>query len=97
MNKDRCQELIDKILRRSKVILDGLLQVATSSNQDRLKDVEHKLNEYKECVLTRKASLPLFFDLTQPSKPPCTNPRVVEETHVERFIRSNHQSILEIR
>jgi hypothetical protein len=36
------QELIDKILRRAKVILDGLLQVASSPNRDQLKDMEGK-------------------------------------------------------
>ena len=46
--KDRSQELIDKILRRSKVILDGLLRVASSPNRDQLKDIEGKLKDYNE-------------------------------------------------
>jgi hypothetical protein len=46
MAKDRSEELIDKILRRSKVILDGLLRVAKSSNMEQLKDVEGRLKDY---------------------------------------------------
>ena len=49
MAKDRSQELIDKILRRSKVILDGLLRVANSSNIEQLKDIEGRLNDYNKC------------------------------------------------
>ena len=48
MEKDRSQELIDKILRRSKVILDGLLRVVLSPNRDQLKDIEGKLKDYNE-------------------------------------------------
>ena len=48
MAKDRSEELIDKILRRSKVILDGLLRVAKSLNTEQLKDVEGKLQDYKK-------------------------------------------------
>jgi hypothetical protein len=48
MAKDRSQELIDKILRRSKVILDGLLRVANSSNMEQLKDIEGRLNDYNK-------------------------------------------------
>ena len=44
--KDRAKELIDKILRRSKVILDGLFRVAVSPNTDQLKNVEGRLIEY---------------------------------------------------
>ena len=46
--KDRSQELIDKILRRSKVILDGLLRIASLPNRDILKDIERKLKDYNE-------------------------------------------------
>jgi hypothetical protein len=46
MAKDRSEELIDKILRRSKVILDGLLRIAKSSNMEQLKDVEGRLKDY---------------------------------------------------
>ena len=46
--KDQSQAFIDKILRRSKVILDGLLRVASSQNRDQLKDIEGKLKEYNE-------------------------------------------------
>jgi hypothetical protein len=50
MAKDRSEELIDKILRRSKVILDGLLCIAKSSNMDQLpvKDVEERLKDYNK-------------------------------------------------
>jgi hypothetical protein len=48
MAKDRSQELIDKILRRSKVILDGLLRVTNSSNMEQLKDIEGRLNDYNK-------------------------------------------------
>lgn len=49
--EDRCRELIDKVLRRSKVIMDGLRRVAASPDRDKLMDMEGKLNEYNECVL----------------------------------------------
>ena len=62
MAKDRSQELINKILRRSKVILDGLLRVATSPNRDRLRDVEGKLNDYNVYeVPLHASSLTLFI------------------------------------
>jgi hypothetical protein len=48
MAKDRSQELIDKILRRSKVILDGLLRIAKSSNTEQLKDIEGRLKDYNK-------------------------------------------------
>ena len=49
-NKDRCHELINKTLRRSKVIFDGLHKIAASPVKDQLKDMESKLIEYKECA-----------------------------------------------
>jgi hypothetical protein len=48
MEKDRSQELIDKILRRSKVILDGLLRAGSSPNRRRLKGIEGKLKDYNQ-------------------------------------------------
>jgi hypothetical protein len=49
--KDRSEELINKVLRRSKVILDGLLRVGSSPNRDKLSDMQGKLNDYSEYEL----------------------------------------------
>ena len=64
MAKDHSQELINKILRRSRVILDGLLRVTASPNRDRLKDVEGKLNDYNvyEVLLHASSWTSLNFD-----------------------------------
>jgi len=48
---DRSQKLIDKVLRRSKVILDALLRVGSSPNRDQLKDIKCKLKDYNVCGL----------------------------------------------
>jgi hypothetical protein len=48
MVKDRSRELIDKILRRSKVILDGLLRIAKLPNVERLKGIEERLKDYNK-------------------------------------------------
>jgi citrate synthase len=50
-NKARCQELIDKVLQRSQVVLDGFHRVMSSPRKDHLKEMEGKLTEYKKCVL----------------------------------------------
>jgi hypothetical protein len=65
MAKDRSQELIDKILRRSKVILDGLLRVAKSSNMEQLKDIEGRLKDYNKYGAQSHSSY-----LSSPTYPP---------------------------
>jgi len=49
--KDRWQELVDKVLSSSTVILDGLLQVTMSPGRDQLQDMEGRLSNYHEYLM----------------------------------------------
>ena len=44
--KERSHELIEKVLRRSNVVLDGLLFVAKSPHKELLSRIEGKLMDY---------------------------------------------------
>jgi len=46
--KERSHGLIEKVLRRSKLILEGLLPAAKSPHEDRLTRIEGKLTGYRE-------------------------------------------------
>ncbi|KAG6836712.1 hypothetical protein H0H87_004868, partial [Tephrocybe sp. NHM501043] len=44
--EERLQELSDKVLRKSSIILEGLLSVARSPNKDTLVRIEGRLKDY---------------------------------------------------
>jgi hypothetical protein len=92
--KDRSQELIDKILRRSKVILDGLLRVASSPNGDRLQDIEGKLKDYNEygCSFILCLDYRLHF-LQSPWK----NSRSTQDAYIKECHLSNYQPEVKAR
>jgi len=46
--KEQSDELIEKVLHRSKLILEGLLSAAKSPHEDRLTCIEGKLTGYRE-------------------------------------------------
>ena len=46
--KERSHELIEKVLRRSNVILDGLLSLAKSPHKDILARFEERLADYRK-------------------------------------------------
>ncbi|KAG6847412.1 hypothetical protein H0H93_008270, partial [Arthromyces matolae] len=64
--KERSKELVDKVLDRSKVILEGLLSVANSPHKEILGRVEGKLTDYHKLlvdvrdVLKKNAERSLF-------------------------------------
>ncbi|KAJ6618150.1 hypothetical protein B0H10DRAFT_1947770 [Mycena sp. CBHHK59/15] len=58
-NKWRCQELIDKVVRRSETIFSGLKKIAQSPGRDGLKDLEHDLVAYTMFVSSRSSFSPL--------------------------------------
>ncbi|KAG6910190.1 hypothetical protein DXG01_012639, partial [Tephrocybe rancida] len=49
--KERSLELIDKVLRRSKIVLDGLLSVAQSLHKDVLIRIEGQLMDYHKLLI----------------------------------------------
>ncbi|KAF8235175.1 hypothetical protein L208DRAFT_1543034 [Tricholoma matsutake] len=50
-SKERCHELIDKVLRRSTKILDGLLKVALSPRRNQLMEMKAGLDDYKNLLV----------------------------------------------
>ena len=62
--KERSHELIGKVLRRSNVVLDGLIFVAKSSHKELLSRIEGWLTDYHRCGLEPfKSCISHLFDL----------------------------------
>ncbi|KAG6914773.1 hypothetical protein DXG01_015434 [Tephrocybe rancida] len=51
MTKERSLELINKVLQRSKIVLDGLLSVAKSPHKDTLIRIEGQLMDYHKLLI----------------------------------------------
>ena len=49
-NRERCQEVIDKVLRKSRMLYEHLLVIAQSPNRDRLSRFESTLTDYGRSV-----------------------------------------------
>ena len=56
-NRERCQEVIDKVLRKSQMICERLLEVGRSPNRDKLKRLENTLIDYEKSVSNIESQL----------------------------------------
>lgn len=56
-NRERCQEVIDKVLRKSQMIYERLLEVGRSPNRDKLKRLENTLIDYEKSVSNIESQL----------------------------------------
>ena len=61
-NRERCQEVIDKVLRKSRMLYDHLLAIAQSPNRDRLSRFEGTLTDYGRSVSNNEYQVNRFVD-----------------------------------
>ena len=61
-NRERCQEVIDKVLRKSRMLYEHLLVIAQSPNRDRLNRFESTLTDYGRSVLNKEYQVYRFVD-----------------------------------
>lgn len=61
-NRERCQEVVDKVLRKSRMLYDHLLAIAQSPNRDRLSRFENTLTDYGRSVSNNEYQVYRFVD-----------------------------------
>ena len=61
-NRERCEEVIDKVLRKSRMLYDHLLVIAQSPNRDRLSRFESTLTDYGRSVSNKEYQAYWFVD-----------------------------------